>query len=48
MSLLRNLLPFHVARSNQTLVTLSQAPDLNCPMVATKDSGCRFPSRVQA
>jgi hypothetical protein len=47
MSLLRNLLPFPVARSNQTLVTRSEAQDQNGPMVATKDSGGRLPARVQ-
>jgi hypothetical protein len=48
MSLWRNLIPFPVARSNQTRVTLSETKDFNCPMIVTKDSGWRFPARVRA
>jgi hypothetical protein len=48
MSLWRNGIPFPVPCPNQTVVTLSETKDFNRPMIVTKDSGCRFPARVQA
>jgi hypothetical protein len=48
MSLWRNLIPFPAPHSNETMVTLSETKDFNCPMIVTKNSGCRFPARVQA